>query len=422
MIKSFSGGAGCGKTWSLMQEAQSILDVNPLTDGQKILAITFMQGARRRLEHTLRSLPGLNGRYSCETLDSFARQIVTRWKSLRGHLGLPQPEDENFQEICDTAATLLERTEVVNWVASCYRLLIVDEAQDLDPVRLRMLQALSVSIDTLIAADEFQCLDETLSDNPLCLWLRTVSDDAELVVQRRTDVAEILTAASALRAGHPVPNGNRTFRILVTGNAARTADQVNNWLSWYARTPSSAAIITPTLGPYAKKVIDLVRNTKSKKRNNGPHNVRLENSDMKLLEEIIERLNLPETAESENVSEAAKRLVNPAIELALKEWLDRQRRTRRKTIHLRDEVIAEVRSILARHRRSRIDRQGGVRAMTVHGAKNREFDVVIILWPLGMKWSADYQRRLLYNAVTRAKKFCVILLQTGEVLKAAPFR
>jgi superfamily I DNA/RNA helicase len=421
MIKSFSGGAGCGKTWSLMQEAQSFLEDNPLDDDQKILAITFMQGARRRLEHSLRLLPGLNGRYSCETLDSFARQIVARWKSLREHLGLPEPENENFQEACDIAAVLLERAEVVQWVASCYRLIIVDEAQDLDLVRLRVVQALSASIDTLVAADEFQCLDESLTDNPLCCWLRTVSTDVELVVQRRTEDNEILAAASALREGYAVPNGKRTFRMLVTGNAARTADQVNNWLSWYARSPLSAAIITPSLSSYAKKVIELVETTKSAKRNCGPHNVRLESSEKKLLEEIIERLNLPDVAESEQVSEAAKQILRPAIELAMNEWLDRQRRTRRKTSHLRDEIMSEVRSILARQRRSRIDKPGGVRAMTVHGAKNREFDVVIILWPTGMKWPAEYQRRLLYNAVTRAKKFCVIFLQTGEVQNAAPF-
>jgi superfamily I DNA/RNA helicase len=316
---------------------------------------------------------------------------------------------------------LLERTEVVEWVASCYRLIIVDEAQDLDLVRLRVVQALCARIDTLVAADEFQCLDENLIENPLCRWLQTVSEDEQLIVQKRTDDSEIIAAASALRAGNSVPIGSRTFRILVTGSAVRTADQVNNWLSWYARIPISAAIITPTLNAYARKVIELVRTTKSAKRNCGPHNVRIENSEKRLIEEIIERLNLPEVAESEQVSEAARRSVDPVIELAINEWLDRQRRTRRKTSHLREEVITEVRSILARLRRSRIDKPGGIRAMTVHGAKNREFDVVIILWPPGMRWSAEYQRRLLYNAVTRAKRHCVIFLQTGDALKAAPF-
>ena len=39
--------------------------------------------------------------------------------------------------------------------------------------------------------------------------------------------------------------------------------------------------------------------------------------------------------------------------------------------------------------------------MTVHQAKNREFDSVIILWPYEVAGTADRQRRLLYNAVTR---------------------
>jgi hypothetical protein len=48
---------------------------------------------------------------------------------------------------------------------------------------------------------------------------------------------------------------------------------------------------------------------------------------------------------------------------------------------------------------------------TIHGAKNREFDNVFVLWSphTVKKWKTDEQRRLLYNAVTRAKKGCMVL-------------
>lgn len=48
--------------------------------------------------------------------------------------------------------------------------------------------------------------------------------------------------------------------------------------------------------------------------------------------------------------------------------------------------------------------------LTVHGAKNREFGHVFIFW--GYKksgWPVEEQRRLLYNAVTRAKLDCTVL-------------
>jgi hypothetical protein len=54
--------------------------------------------------------------------------------------------------------------------------------------------------------------------------------------------------------------------------------------------------------------------------------------------------------------------------------------------------------------------------LTVHGAKNREFDHVFVFWTSfkAGKWSTEEQRRLLYNAVTRAKIDCTILLLGSE--------
>ncbi|CAN7723805.1 ATP-binding domain-containing protein [Variovorax sp. LjRoot130] len=59
--------------------------------------------------------------------------------------------------------------------------------------------------------------------------------------------------------------------------------------------------------------------------------------------------------------------------------------------------------------------------MTVHGAKNREFDDVIVLWPAAIGGSDDQKRRLLYNAVTRAKERCLVLVQAQSSRGQAPF-
>ena len=48
---------------------------------------------------------------------------------------------------------------------------------------------------------------------------------------------------------------------------------------------------------------------------------------------------------------------------------------------------------------------------TIHAAKNREFDTVIILWPYEVSGNILYKRKLLYNAITRAKTNAIIIVQ-----------
>lgn len=62
----------------------------------------------------------------------------------------------------------------------------------------------------------------------------------------------------------------------------------------------------------------------------------------------------------------------------------------------------------------RHDRQSARLAMTMYGAKNREFDYVFIAWPYKVQDDAMFKRKLLYNAVTRARKGVVLFVQGGE--------
>jgi DNA helicase IV len=54
-------------------------------------------------------------------------------------------------------------------------------------------------------------------------------------------------------------------------------------------------------------------------------------------------------------------------------------------------------------------------------AKNREFDGVVVLWPYAVGGDAEQKRRLLYNAVTRAKRWCLVLLQGAQLRRQPPF-
>jgi superfamily I DNA/RNA helicase len=59
--------------------------------------------------------------------------------------------------------------------------------------------------------------------------------------------------------------------------------------------------------------------------------------------------------------------------------------------------------------------------MTVHTAKNREFEGVIVLWPFNATGTPEHQRRLLYNAITRAQRWCTIVVQSRDMLTKPPF-
>jgi superfamily I DNA/RNA helicase len=61
--------------------------------------------------------------------------------------------------------------------------------------------------------------------------------------------------------------------------------------------------------------------------------------------------------------------------------------------------------------------------MTIHQAKNRDFDSVVVIWPLEIPAGSDRRRRLLYNAITRAREQAVVVVQDpfDEVIAKPPF-
>lgn len=60
-------------------------------------------------------------------------------------------------------------------------------------------------------------------------------------------------------------------------------------------------------------------------------------------------------------------------------------------------------------------------AMSIQRAKNREFQNVIVLWPYSVTGSDERMRRLLYNAVTRSQKKCVVIALGKDRLSKPPF-
>lgn len=230
----------------------------PLTGGQRVLALTFMVGAKHQLSESVRRVPGLVGRIECSTIDSFAWRLVRRWRGLLEALGVNPIAEEDYDGQCAAAATLLERPEVGSWVAASFPIVLVDEAQDLKPERLSMVAALSAVTELLIAADEFQCLDPALRPNPMVTWLHGICRPRVLDVVHRTRVQGLLDAATAIRAGNP-PSSQGGFRIIASRGPNMAPSLVSNAIGWGRPVGGTLAIITPSrAGNFASTVVTRV--------------------------------------------------------------------------------------------------------------------------------------------------------------------
>jgi hypothetical protein len=258
----FEGAAGTGKTHNLVGRAAEIVrgGVLDVDEERRALALTFMNGARRRLEARLGANALFRRRFECQTFDVFARTVAARRRSLLSEkVGLIERAAAlgEFDGPCFLAASLLETPAVRQWVAQSFPLVLVDEAQDLDDYRLRVLQGLSVACHIVAAADAFQCLADGRDTAPLIGWLEGAGQTHRLTQPRRTTLRGLLAAALAVREGRdikailnqsqqaqsPTWNG-QGFRLLQThaSNAGLVAWTIANELS---QRNGQTAILTP---------------------------------------------------------------------------------------------------------------------------------------------------------------------------------
>jgi superfamily I DNA/RNA helicase len=417
-VRAFVGGAGCGKTHSLMQAVEEHLQSSPLKDGQKALALTFMHGSRRRLEERLGANKLLKGRAECLTLDGFAWRLVRRWRALAAELGFVSPEPNDYEQIIEAAGALLCNEYVRGWVTAVYPILIVDEAQDLSPTRLRLIQSLSSGLSAFVAADEFQCLNQELRPNPACEWITAFCEVTVLTEPRRTSNQELIQAATSVRRGEP-PVSGKMFQIVHTAKPALAGAWLNGCLRWYCGG-KSVAVITPTVEGFARAALDWASSNTSKK-GAGPYFVRWEDSDASRVAALKDVILQEEVGSLELVTARALATGDHRLARDLVEWTENQRRALGKKTISKAELTRAIERALARRRRLRQDSAQSWSAMSVHGAKNREFNNVVVLWPAAVGGDQEQKRRLLYNAITRAKERCLVLVQAKKSLQLSPF-
>jgi hypothetical protein len=417
---AIEGAAGCGKTFRLMEALGEALGATPLKEGQRVLALTFMHGARRRLNEKLRSVPGLKGRFECVTVDSFAWRLLRRWRGLAATLGVQPLREDQYDAQCDAAGFLLERSEVRGWVAASFPIVLVDEAQDLKPQRLRMLCALAQSARTLIAADEFQCLDVALRPNPLIGWMRGACEPEVLDQVRRTNVPALLAAAIAIRGG-AAPVAGTGFRILAAQGVPVAAAMLASAIRW--RQGGRVAVITPSLqGGFAHSVVRRVCENSCGAQRNGPYAIRWERSEQDETAVLIDGFQLDDVASVADALAALEALPRSGPVRETCTWVRHQARARGRTEFSRADIEVVIAwQVAVRRQRYGADNYDFA-AMTVQQAKNREFEGVFVLWPYQIGGDAEHKRRLLYNALTRAQRWCTIVAQNADLLQAAPFR
>lgn len=413
------GTAGSGKTVCLMETLGATLATVPLREGQRVLALTFMHGARRRLHEKLRGIDGLRGRVECVTVDSFAQRLLRRWRGLTKALGMPVLLPEQYDAQCDGAGALLERHDVRKWVAASFPVVLVDEAQDLKPERLRIVRSLAESTALLVAADEFQCLDSHLRPNPFVAWVHDACVPVLLTKIHRTDVPALLAAAVSVRSGS-APQSAKGFQILAAKGVPMAAAYLANAIAW--GRSGNVAIITPSLsGSFARDVVARVTHQACGKRGNGPYSIRWDRSEDDEVGALLQNFQLGDAATlAETIAALSTLKASGAVRETIS-WVRLQARAGGAKCFAR----AQISAVVARHVAMRRQRFGidnvNFAAMTVQQAKNREFQGVVVLWPFKVGGDAEHRRRLLYNGITRARSWCTVILQGEALLTTSPF-
>lgn len=411
---AFEGPAGTGKTYRLIEEVR-VRAPELLGADQRVLGLTFMHGSRRRLDESFSAKAEIRGRGYAVTIDSFAARMVRRWSPIAPAI----PDFTQFDGVCDACGSLLERPEIARWVAATFPIVVIDEAQELKPCRLRIAQALSGSTHMVVAADEFQCLDEQIDTEPFMNWFQT-GNVQRLNVVRRTTRQGLLEAGVSLRAAEPPVNG-AGLRIrydfpaqvkFTVGHAMRGGNGTR------------AILVAPGSTAWANELIpQLAGGLQSANQQIPPLPIAWETGPVDEAKRVAEALCEADEHVASEVLVLRIKAVQPAPT-----WLStviHSIEMARRAHGIGSWSQAELFALCSK--KANIQRgyghshQRGIRVMTIQAAKNRQFRDVVVLWGPGIPGTADHQRRLLYNAVSRAEHNCTVMVRTQQLLQRPPF-
>ncbi len=425
------GQAGTGKTTWLMEKVKEQAPEMLSSEHRSLLAITRMHGARRRVEVKLREAsPGI--RYSVATIDSFALTIVNRWRTA---LGWSKPIQSvsnevdftestftikaDFGKVIGAATQLLESTTVSRIIGTSYPLIVIDEFQDCHGLLLEFVRRLSSCSTLLVAADDFQLLDNSIIGRPAVEWAKALQGDngahvTELTACHRTSVHGILEAARSLRNN---TQANRTtVPVICCPKEGPVAWKIIEKLVFdHTHWSGTTALICPSHDSFVQKVLNSC-DTQLRKRNLLPVRWDVEYTTEHEREKIRASLGLRHHEGGGNQWTVPSR----ALDSIAAHVVARSRYfARLKGMREIPRAVVEENVDWVVHQKRAYRTNFPLRTVTtVHGAKNREFDNVFVLWTFKVPPDESQQRRLLYNAVTRARRNCIVLV-LGDVSRAA---
>jgi hypothetical protein len=289
--------------------------------------------------------------------------------------------------------------------AHTFPLVVIDELQDCRGTRLEFVMALTECVPVIVAADDFQVLDAEGSCPALdrCkAHLRTLDLGEK---STRTDDGAVIATAKALRTGSPTSAGVSCYFAPSGDVAAATIMTVSK--KWRG---STAILAFKCEGShFVEQVFAALTKPRRPDEKMRPMSVAWDPSERSERAAVLS----PLTALPEVLSAAARAEEHGLSEAHRECWNRCARRARR-----RGEPSVQKQELLEELRRSvHFNRAFAIKGMrrvftTIHSAKNQEWHNVVVLWS-GTHFRAatpvELKRRLLYNAVTRARTNCVII-------------
>lgn len=430
-IYAFIGPAGSGKTYSLSSKLTKVCAEQELLEYQSVLAITFMHGSRRRLAAKLGKQVSSKVPIICETIDSFCLRLVNRYRSriqkhkvivIGGYVGEWSENAScwkaNFALVRAALLRVLEDSGVRQAIAAAYPIIVIDEFQDCDGDLLRIVERLSEFSTLLVGADDFQDLN-SIGDSPAVSWLKTSKCKIEeLSGNHRTENNLLLASATALRdesismsAIELIPRPDKHGGLVAFEIAKRVV-----WGK--LKKGASHALITP-VSPDTSNWVKGVMKSLGKELANGklpPVPFRWEDSGrekcdkaLAVIAEFADADGMCPKAELQQLEDCKDPILRLATGRALR--LMALRGGSLLPVEELQQIVA-----LAAHSIGAFgsQRQTARLAMTIHGAKNREFDYVFIVWPYQVPVEPIKKRKLLYNAITRARLGAFLFVQGDE--------
>jgi superfamily I DNA/RNA helicase len=427
-LKGYTGGAGTGKTTMLIGELTALIQTVKWDKYNSILALTFMHGSRRRLQEKLSFLHKEKVLYKCQTIDSFATHIVERFRRFIGiskNITVIPGEDQTktieneknifvgWDFIRKAFVQLLALKVVRDFISVSYPIIIIDEFQDCKDQLLKVIIALTKSsVTVLIAGDEFQQLNET-ENCPAIEWLQKNAIMLPLTTIYRTQDTSILASAKGLRTNQPIVNSILVELVPSPSLAAWNIGKLIQWKQWgskganvvllYPTSPEKSIFISEVL----KRLHQPFENSHLRAHPFKPENV----ADTEL---ILENLDLEENSNGcinmtsffrliTSQVPMVKMVAQKAIRLLRLQGLEEMTKVEFEQMFNR-EIFLHKSFFSSQSIKNKT-------AMTIHAAKNREFEDVIILWPYQVTKDIIYKRKLLYNAITRAKRNAILIVQ-----------